>query len=77
MSFLQIIRLGKIGTRYYSTPFKNAPPILALKVEQNYHNHKRNYKNFGHKPDKEPTFSKLYYTFIALMFILPSVNYKW
>lgn len=77
MSFLKIIRLGIISTRYYSVPFKNTPPILTLKTEPYYDNHKRNYKNFGHKPEKETTLSKVYYSVLLIMFIIPTLNYKW
>ncbi|XP_018578202.1 calcium uptake protein 1 homolog, mitochondrial isoform X3 [Anoplophora glabripennis] len=76
MSFLKITRLGIIGTRYYSSTLKNVPSVLALKVQSNY-DHKRSYKNFGHKPEKEPLVSKLWYSFLLVMFILPSINYKW
>ncbi|XP_044752299.1 calcium uptake protein 1 homolog, mitochondrial isoform X5 [Coccinella septempunctata] len=38
---------------------------------------KRNYKNFGHKPQPESKFTKIYCTILALGMVLPVLNYEW
>ncbi|KAL3282469.1 hypothetical protein HHI36_005652 [Cryptolaemus montrouzieri] len=42
-----------------------------------YNGQRRNYKNFGHKPQIESRFSKIYFTILFLGILLPSINYKW
>ncbi|KAJ8955566.1 hypothetical protein NQ318_001396 [Aromia moschata] len=77
MNCLRIIRVGLIGTRYYSTAFRNTPRVLPLKFTQYNYDNKRHYKNFGHKPDKDPTITKVWCSFLLVMFILPFIDYKW
>jgi len=37
---------------------------------------RRNFKNFGHKPQPEPMFTKLWYSFIVLTFVGCAVDWK-
>lgn len=51
--------------------------VLTLKLSKTnfYYDQQRQYKNFGHKPDKVPRFSKIWYTIILFGVVLPCVNY--
>ncbi|KAJ8920697.1 hypothetical protein NQ315_004836 [Exocentrus adspersus] len=77
MNYLKIIRLGIIGTRYHATTYSFTPSsVLILKYKQNQDS-RRNYKNFGHKSEKEPRVSKLYFSILGVMFLIPCFDYKW
>jgi hypothetical protein len=37
---------------------------------------RRHFKDFGHKPQPEPIYSKLWYTFVVFIFIGSAVDWK-
>lgn len=49
---------------------------LQIRDVKNNYEQRRSYRKFGHKPDKIPTSSKLYYTLVTLGVVLPWLNYK-
>lgn len=51
-------------------------PVSTVSVLNNTHQ-RRDYKNFGHKPEPVPKITRYWYTFLLLGFILPTINYKW
>ncbi|KAG5871889.1 hypothetical protein JTB14_033122 [Gonioctena quinquepunctata] len=79
MSYFRIIRPGIAVYKCYTTTIfrNNYPGVIALQVKDYNHEQKRYYKNFGHKREKEATFSKIWYSFLLVMFIAPAINYKW
>lgn len=78
-----LIRLLKVGTsvntsKLYYTKLLNKPLLTAHCIECNYNNDQRRYyKNFGYKPEKTPLISKIFYTLVFSMFMLPLLDYKW
>ncbi|XP_056630498.1 calcium uptake protein 1 homolog, mitochondrial isoform X1 [Diorhabda sublineata] len=80
MSYLQVLaRYAITGYRFYSIhTVRNAPKTIAvIRIHDFKYNQHRNYKNFGHKREKEPLISKIYYTFLFTAFLIPSVNWGW
>lgn len=51
--------------------------VLTLQIANKKYDYKqkRYYKNFGHKPDKVPLVTKLWYTFVLCGVIFPALNY--
>lgn len=77
--FLRTLRYGSIvSRRLLSSKLSYNRPLLILQYQNNgYYESKRNYKNFGHKYEKVPTFTKYWYSTLVILFILPWINYKW
>jgi len=76
----KVLKLGITASRIYSYRISHCRPALSLQLKNNYnynYDQKRNYKNFGHKPDPVPTFTKYWYSFLLIAFVLPWLDYKW
>lgn len=75
----KIIKIGQIHMnylKYIPAGNRNLAPLLLLN-NKILNTSQREYKNFGHKPEKESKLSKIWYMFLMFGFILPSVDYKW
>lgn len=79
--FLKTLKLGVIASRLYTYRISHFRPLLTLQYNQNYnykyYEQKRNYKNFGHKPDPAPRHTKYWYSVLVVLFILPWFDYNW
>lgn len=79
----RLFKLGILGCRHFSVSLKGNKSIIRvcsaprLKFDEHKYDQKRYYKNFGHKQQKEPMSSKLWYMFLMAGFILPQIDYKW
>lgn len=72
----KLLKISTVSGRFYYNKVQYVRPILAVRYTDDF-NQKRYYKNFGHKSEKEPLFSKLWYTFLFLALGLPLINYEW
>lgn len=77
----RVVRLGlQSNSRLCNVTKRTNYPMLILVYNRNdiiNYIPNRNYKNFGHKPDKTPLFSKLYYGFLTVLVLVPVVCHKW
>lgn len=77
--FVKLLRAGiiNINRGTYSTKFVPQTAIISSNYRYNNINQKRFYKNFGHKPKKEPLISRIWYCFMAVIFFSPLIDFKW
>lgn len=75
---VEILKLGAVASRCYAYKVNTYRPLLALQYHHNYnHDQRRNYKNFGHKPDPIPKFTKYWHSCLIILFIIPWLDHKW
>ncbi|XP_019874457.1 calcium uptake protein 1 homolog, mitochondrial isoform X1 [Aethina tumida] len=74
--FAKVIRFGLLANKYYK-PIKttDVAPLLCASPSQQIQC--REYKNFGHKTEKESRFTKVYFTFLLLGLIGTSLDWGW
>lgn len=72
----KILKINLVSGRFLYSRFLYVRPVLAVRHTDDF-NQKRYYKKFGHKSEKEPLFTKIWYTLLILGFTLPLVNYDW
>ncbi|XP_028131561.1 calcium uptake protein 1 homolog, mitochondrial isoform X4 [Diabrotica virgifera virgifera] len=79
MSYLKLLaRFGSAGYRSCLQTYRNAPNTIAILHIQDFkYDQKRYYKDFGHKREKEPTITKIYYTFLFTMCLIPMIDWVW
>ncbi|XP_031343419.1 calcium uptake protein 1 homolog, mitochondrial isoform X2 [Photinus pyralis] len=76
--FLHTLKYGIACARILPSRVVYNRPVLILQCQNSrYYESSRNYKNFGHKEEKVPKFSKYYHSALVILFILPCINYKW
>lgn len=73
---LRWLKYGVSAHRIFNKTPVYYTQILAINYNANT-THKRHYKNFGHKPEKEPPLSKRWYSLLIVLAILPFIDYKW
>lgn len=61
--------------RLYANKYTYSPAILTFQPNTNNHQW-RTHKNFGHKQEKTPLVSKIWYTFLIVAIIAGNLNYK-
>ncbi|KAF5299378.1 hypothetical protein FQR65_LT09419 [Abscondita terminalis] len=64
------LRFAKIPKYSYCRP-------LLTNLQISHNSDKRDYKNFGHKYEPAPTFTKVWYTVLLILFIVPWVDWRW
>lgn len=74
--FKRILKFGIEVNKLNLTRVNYARPILTSQFRYDYEQ-RYNYKNFGHKEEKESKITKWWCAFLTLAFILPSIDYKW
>nr|CAH7715673.1 unnamed protein product [Callosobruchus chinensis] len=77
MNYIKIIPVGLLRSNRLYPVVKNRPMYICLNSHTYDYKQKRYYKNFGHKDEKEPTVSKMWYTLLGVLFVLPAFNYEW
>lgn len=80
MNFLRVLRLEAGRFNVKGITYKNKPNIFALQIKNGEYNHqhKRDYKNFGHKrPEPQTSFSKFYCALLCILFTGPLLDWKW
>jgi hypothetical protein len=65
-----------LSTNYLKTSSHLRPALVPQSTLDTFEQ-KRYYKNFGHKPEKTPTFTKIWYTFIITTLILSAIDHRW
>lgn len=82
--FSRVVRFGVRANNLYSPPnycflkttnYFKLNPVIHNDTNLTIQN--RSYKNFGHKPPKVSRFTKVWYSFILVMLILPTIDYRW
>ncbi|CAH1963751.1 unnamed protein product [Acanthoscelides obtectus] len=78
MNYIKIIHVGLLRSSKLYPAVRNRPVYVCLHPNcYNNNEQKRYYKNFGHKADKAPMVSKIWFTLLTVLFIAPTINYKW
>lgn len=87
MNFVRLLRnterLKTVnGLRYSSIlsyPSRNKPHMMVIQFTDNDYNYrqKRHYKNFGHKPENETNFQKVFYMTLTIMGVGFLIDYRW
>ncbi|KRT82566.1 hypothetical protein AMK59_4833, partial [Oryctes borbonicus] len=72
------LRLLRPIYMYRPSAYKHTyiPALLTIKYDSNTYQ-RQSFKGFGHKDEKTPTFSKVWYSLMFICFIAPNINYKW
>lgn len=76
--FRNLVQLGVRANRL-NNPYvlSTLRPVLVVPTKCTPDVQQRFYKNFGHKPDKVPRFTKVWYSILVISFILIAVDYRW
>ncbi|CAG9854723.1 unnamed protein product [Phyllotreta striolata] len=79
MSYLRLLsRLGSVACKpQHLQPHRFHNKLIIVPINDFKYDQKRYYKDFGHKREKEPMASKLWYSFLLIMFIIPVVDWDW
>jgi len=77
----RIIQVGVLASRFTQQKhvINSARPIInQLQIQYKDYNYdqKREYKNFGHKRDKEKPYTKFYMIVLGVLFLVPVLNIK-
>jgi Ca2+-binding EF-hand superfamily protein len=70
-------RFSQVLSANYLKTSSHLRPALVPQSTLDTFEQKRYYKNFGHKPEKTPTFTKIWYTFIITTLILSAIDHRW
>lgn len=63
------------ASRIYAHKYVYPPALLPFQYNSN--NQQRSHKNFGHKNEKTPLASRIWYTILLIGIIAPNLNYTW
>lgn len=71
------LRISTLASKIHTNHNFLRTSVLTLQIANKKYDYKqkRYYKNFGHKPDKVPLVTKLWYTFVLCGVIFPALNY--
>ncbi|XP_060517897.1 calcium uptake protein 1 homolog, mitochondrial isoform X4 [Cylas formicarius] len=73
-NYLRFIKCTTRTNGYlYQTVVRNVPSLTSKTNQEQ----RRHYKNFGHKEEPTPTLSKLWYSFLGIVFTASLIDYRW
>ncbi|CAH1105263.1 unnamed protein product [Psylliodes chrysocephalus] len=78
MSYIKLLsRYGPICFKSQHLQTFRITPKFVARTDVFQYDQRRYFKDFGHKRQKEATISKLWYSFLFMMFIIPAVDWDW
>lgn len=74
-----VIKNGNVLQQLRPTPGTIQIGQMFTNCNKNYNfsrNNSRTFKNFGHKPEETPRFTKYFHLFIGSTFLIVTINWK-